>query len=124
MTDRDYTTDPLMNCEIRVLMDTYALQKPTALSNHQRHLLAALQELLKQRMSEWKPINSVPRDRYVLLFCPDDPDWAGNMDVGKWFGDDEPTGCFWSSGGPNGGLELERNWTHWMELPQPPPTHA
>lgn len=71
-------------------------------------------------MSGWQPINTVPRDRYVLLFTPEAPDWDGNMEVGRWFGDDEAWACFWSPGGPNGGLEIEGNWTHWMPLPAPP----
>lgn len=67
----------------------------------------------------WKPISTVPKDRYVLLFTPDNPRWAGNMEVGMWFGEDD--GCFWSCGGPNGGLELNQdNWTHWAELPSDP----
>lgn len=69
---------------------------------------------------EWQPIETVPDDRYVLLFCPDTPSWNGNMDVGKWFGDKE-NGCFWSCGGPNGGLELDGiEFSHWMDLPAPP----
>lgn len=80
-------------------------------------------------MSEWQPIETVPRDRYVLLFSPHAPDWDGNMEVGRWFGDEE-NGCFWSPGGPNGGTELSgenatighygNDFTHWMPLPKPP----
>lgn len=66
-------------------------------------------------MTNWQPIETAPRDRYILLLFPEQPDWAGNMEVGKWFG--EKDGCFWSVGGPNGGLELDRDFTHWMELP-------
>lgn len=69
----------------------------------------------------WQPIATAPRDRYILLFSPETPRWDGNMDVGKWFGDDEEWACVWSCGGPNGGLELtNKGWgdyTHWMELP-------
>ncbi len=73
---------------------------------------------------EWRPIKTVPKDRYVLLYTPDRPEWDGNMDVGKWFGDDN-SGCFWSCGGPNGGLELSgpyhrAKFTNWQELPEPP----
>lgn len=73
-----------------------------------------------ERCPVWQPIATVPRDRYVLLFNPNSPDWDGNMDVGRWFGDDEPLAGFWSCGGPNGGLELEDNFTHWMPLPDRP----
>lgn len=66
-------------------------------------------------MSEWRPIETAPDDRYVLLFDPSTPDWDGNMEVGRRYGD-----CWWSAGGPNGGLELERDFTHWMPLPPQP----
>lgn len=78
----------------------------------------------------WQPIETIPHDRYVLLCdAKDAVRWDGNMEVGKWFGDAED-GCFWSCGGPNGGLELDgpHGWggghytrfTHWMDLPEDP----
>lgn len=70
-------------------------------------------------MNEWQPIETVPSDRFVLLFCDDEPRWAGNMEVGKWYGED--AGGFWSCGGPNGGGELGNAFTHWMDLPEDPP---
>ena len=77
-------------------------------------------------LAEWRLIETVPHDRYVLLFSPHAPRWDGNMEVAKWYGDNE--GCFWSCGGPNGGLELndeapghhQNTFTHWMELPEEP----
>ena len=73
---------------------------------------------------KWQPIENVPDDRYVLLFACNCPRWDGNMEVGKWYPDEENGGCFWSCGGPNGGLELEYDchghhgrFTHWMDLP-------
>lgn len=79
-------------------------------------------------MSKWQPIETVPRDRYVLLCDKTAVRWDGNMEVGKWFGDDEPWACFWSCGGPNGGLEINGSshgghydkFTHWMDLPPDP----
>lgn len=79
-------------------------------------------------MSNWQPIETVPKDRYVLLFADDCPAWDGNMEVGRWYGD-EHDGEFWSCGGPNGGLELGTptspghygRFTHWMDLPAEPP---
>lgn len=60
----------------------------------------------------WQLITSAPKDRYILLFSPEEPRWAGNMEVGKWFGDDDEWACVWSRGGPK--------FTHWMELPDDP----
>jgi hypothetical protein len=80
-------------------------------------------------MAEWQPIETVPKDRYVLLFSRDAVRWDGNMEVGCWFGEGE-FGGFWSCGGPNGGLELNGceqggpghygPFTHWMDLPPDP----
>ena len=67
-------------------------------------------------MSKWQPIETAPRDRYILLLDRSRPAWDGNMEVGKWFGG-AGDGCWWSSGGPNGGLELEYDFTHWQPLP-------
>lgn len=69
----------------------------------------------------WQPIETVPKDRYVLLFNQDTPAWDGNMEVAKWFGKEGDDGCFWSSGGPNGGLEVGgvSEFSHWMPLPEP-----
>ena len=69
-------------------------------------------------MSEWRDIETAPKDAYILLFNPEAPDWDGNMDVGRWYGSDD--GGFWSCGGPNGGLELDYPFSHWMPLPEPP----
>lgn len=80
------------------------------------------------RALSWQPIETAPRDRYVLLFSPEAPAWDGNMEVGRWYGYDEGGG-WWSCGGPNGGLELSGpgapghyggRFTHWRELPEPP----
>lgn len=75
-------------------------------------------------MSGWQTIETAPKDRFILLFSPQQPRWAGNMDVGKWFGDEDSNACVWSCGGPNGGLELtDTGWgdyTHWMDLPADP----
>ncbi len=79
-------------------------------------------------MTKWQSIETVPRDRYVLLCDKNAAAWDGNMEVGKWFGGDEPRACFWSCGGPNGGLELNGDshpghydrFTHWMDLPEQP----
>ena len=79
-------------------------------------------------MNDWKPIETAPKDGYILLFSPNAPSWDGNMEVGRWFGN-ENRGEWWSCGGPNGGLEIsgtsapghyDGKFTHWMPLPAPP----
>lgn len=71
----------------------------------------------REAVNEWFPIDyAKSQNRYFLLFDPDTPRWDGNMEVGKWW-TDAVGGCFWSSGGPNGGGELEDNYTRCMELP-------
>lgn len=80
-------------------------------------------------MSYWRKIETAPKDRYILLFSPCAPAWDGNMEVARWFGDDD-NGGWWSCGGPNGGIDLQDGgpghhggcFTHWMDLPEPPVT--
>ena len=68
----------------------------------------------------WRTMDSAPKDRWILVCDRQEPDWAGNMWVVKWFGDDE-FACWWTSGGPNGGIDYESDaFTHWMPLPTPP----
>lgn len=88
--------------------------------------LANAQDGLPICRDHWKPLTQpFPKDRYILLFSPGAPDWDGNMEVGQLWGD-----CFWSCGGPNGGLELDPEgtishhdnaFTHWRDLPEAPP---
>lgn len=76
----------------------------------------------------WQPIDTVPWDRYVLLCDKNAVRWDGNMEVGRWFCGATEYGCFWSPGGPNGGLEIGGHvsmghyddFTHWMDLPDDP----
>jgi hypothetical protein len=89
----------------------------------EERVLAALREARAAALEEaarWQPIETAPRDRYILLCDNLVPRWDGNMEVGKWFGDDEKYACFWSAGGLNGGLELGRSFSHWRELPDDP----
>jgi len=80
----------------------------------------------------WQPIETAPKDRYVLLFSPLAPAWDGNMEVGHYF-ESDGVGQWWSCGGPNGGLEISGDhstghyggtFTHWMELPEEPQSSA
>ena len=66
----------------------------------------------------WQPIETVPRDcTPVLLWIPDCDRGQPGVECGQWWGD-----CWWTNGGPNGGLDMDE-WdaaTHWMPLPAPP----
>ncbi len=77
----------------------------------------------------WQPIETAPNDRYIMVYTPDSPGWNGNMFVVKWFGDGPvrsttnygEVDCFWTCGGPNGGIDLDGiTFTNWMPLPEPP----
>jgi hypothetical protein len=103
------------------------------------------------RQTTWAPIETHPTDRYILLCDKICPNWDGNMEVGRWWGNKpgekrtgwppDDTGCFWSTGGPNGGTEISyhrrddhegindpyaaqcghiNSFTHWMDLPENP----
>lgn len=74
-------------------------------------------------MSDWQPIETAPRDGTYVLLYNGEPMWAGCYECAAWFGEGE-TACWWSAGGPNGGLEVsyvkDGDLTHWMPLPEPP----
>lgn len=62
-------------------------------------------------MSEWKPIETAPKDRSsILVYCDEN-----QCQFESWF--DSDVGAFvfpfWGWGG-------DFNPTHWMELPEPP----
>lgn len=74
---------------------------------------------LPDRGGGWRGIESAPRDGTFVLLYNGEPEWAGAFECGGWFGPDDD-GDWWSSGGPNGGLELSDRFTHWRPLPSPP----
>jgi hypothetical protein len=55
-------------------------------------------------MNNWKPINTAPKDRRILLYYPE-PTNAPNIIIGY-------------AGEHNGHKKITA--THWMELPKPP----
>lgn len=64
----------------------------------------------------WQPIETAPKDKYVLLFCWEDKSiwlgkWQGRHDNAEWYGVDDE------------GLTRSSSHyavTHWMPLPEPP----
>jgi hypothetical protein len=75
-------------------------------------------------MSEWKPIESAPKDgTLILLYCPDDEPC---IVVGNYYRDEEMDGEWWlyadellTDACPEGAKP-----THWMPLPPPPDREA
>lgn len=81
-------------------------------------------------MSEWKPIETAPRDGTTILLCDfleEDIELRGPF-FGWWVGDDDAPWNFVWVGDHNGRACLqaigyflaEDPPTHWMPLPEPP----
>jgi len=69
---------------------------------------------------EWRPIETVPRDRTsVLLTCAIDECWGGNTAVAAWWGD-KASGAWVCYMNMVLDPELHFTPTHWMPLPEPP----
>ncbi len=71
---------------------------------------------------DWEPIETAPKDRQILLFCPGEKGaqqhvggWAQQLVTGKeaW-----RFAAYWKDG--EGLVCLLCNPTHWQELPAPP----
>lgn len=63
-------------------------------------------------MSEWRPIETAPKDGTPVIICTS----GGKVFRARWFG-----GAVWSVDGYSVGFETS-DVTHWMPLPQPPET--
>jgi hypothetical protein len=124
MTTAPKTPEAVARDAADMIIYTMAVSVPLPVEDKLRHdILVALREARAAAIEEaarWQPIETAPRDHYILLCDNLVPRWDGNMEVGKWFGDDEKYACFWSAGGLNGGLELGRSFSHWRELPDDP----
>jgi len=46
-------SESLLDCDLRLLVETYKFQKQSAMSIHQKQLLLALEELQAKRANEW-----------------------------------------------------------------------
>ena len=86
-------------------------------------------------MSNWQPISSAPRHRFVLLYVPHGQLETGPVTIGIYFDSDDDRdeqGRFvkkhpWWPAAWNGWLGTDGDnspsWcepTHWMPLPEPP----
>jgi hypothetical protein len=77
-------------------------------------------------MSEWKPIDTAPRDKEILIFVQND--YGGNIFMARWDKDEsairpKPR---WTSSSPAYKAITAINGppTHWMPLPPPPTTES
>lgn len=61
-------------------------------------------------MSEWKPIETAPKDGEMVLISD-----GVNVVAAAWDWSGKPT---WRMGGM--GIKLGDDWTNWMPLPEPP----
>ena len=68
-------------------------------------------------MSKWQPINTAPKNRRILLFCPG----IGPV-TGKWIEEIEDFSWGYSSTGhgEQRHFTFDESPTHWQELPEDP----
>lgn len=72
----------------------------------------ALQVAVRLDALDWQPIETAPRDVQVLLFCPEDSIYIGEVWT-DYTSEDEKPYCMV--------LEIGEVFpTHWMPRPQPP----
>ena len=79
---------------------------------------AACIDVEVKKARTWSFIESAPKDRFILVYCPeDDSRWLAKWQGDQWHGVDE-LGLTRSAGGP----DYVTGWkvTHWMPLPQAP----
>lgn len=71
-------------------------------------------------MTAWQTIDTAPKDRFILLWCPEDESrWLAKWQGGEWYGvDDEGL----TRNGDADRPSAMHRWvvTHWMPLPDPP----
>lgn len=74
-------------------------------------------------MSEWQPIETAPRNEYVLVFCPDASEWTQIMICGllEFEGDPDPPDWYELNADARPD-PLDVGPTHWMPLPERPST--
>lgn len=73
-------------------------------------------------MTVWKPIETAPKDRWVMLYSQNDGVHIGHWDPNFDWWNRETARPGWTDGSRNVCDELEEleNVTHWMPLPEPP----
>ena len=68
-------------------------------------------------MSAWQPIESAPKDRMVLVYCP----WVHQVCPGTLFSGRSRTKAGWKiTFSITAEYRIVGEPTHWMPLPEPP----
>lgn len=75
---------------------------------------------MSEPWSNWKPIDTAPKNRFIILYCPEDESkWWAAWQGERWFGvDDEGLSREgYSAGDP----DVVTGWavTQWTEIPMP-----
>lgn len=70
----------------------------------------------------WRPIHTAPKDRFIILYCPeDDSRWWASWQGGEWYGVDS---LGLTRTGHSINDDAVTGWfiTAWMPIPEPPPS--
>ena len=82
--------------------------------------MPGLREEGGEAMSEWRTMESAPRDGSFILLCRagEDYEYSTHVYVGTYvLFDDDPCDCVWLA---DGLYHSDGCFTHWMPLPEPP----
>ncbi len=75
-------------------------------------------EIVQSRQSVWQTIETAPKDGTVIDLWVNDSNQERIADA--HFDNDKQCFVIWDDWHDSEWVELERNITHWMPLPQPP----
>ena len=71
----------------------------------------------------WQPIETAPKDRFILLYCAEDRScWLAKWQDGQWYGVDDHG--LTRHGNSSNETNSVTGWfvSAWQELPSPPET--
>jgi hypothetical protein len=121
MTQRDAELSGMTVEQIDNLVMTYAKAADVIGCERGSHLYDEITrglEAVFMRMQLWSPIETAPKDRFILVWCPEDNSrWLAKWQGERWYGVDE-SGLTREGMGPEDvtGWKVEA----WMEIPPAP----
>lgn len=77
---------------------------------------------MSEPWSRWEPIDTAPKDRFILVYCPEDNSrWFVKWQGGEWSGSDCEHG-FLRRGQSINDPDYVTGWfvTRWTDIPPPP----